>query len=81
MATRRFDVVLTGCDAAGEYCITFKVLAPDAVEVEILARAAAALQDIAVATVASVDDLGPSPFEADGIRRVAGRTGKTYAGA
>jgi len=78
MSVRRFNVALDGVDATGRYRIIYKVLAADQDEAIVLARASAALQDIAITDVGGLVDLGPSPFEDTDVRRVAGQTAKMY---
>ena len=78
MSTRRFNVALDGADASGRYRVIYKILAADEHEAVVLARASAALHDIAVLDVGGTVDLGPSPEEAGDLRRVLGRTAKIY---
>lgn len=76
---KRFDVALDGADETGPYRVVYKVLAADEDEAAILARASAALQDIAVIEVGGIIDLGTSPFESDDVRRVTGKGDKCYS--
>jgi len=74
----RFDVALDGADETGPYRVVYMVLAADENEAVILARASAALQDIAVIGLGGIVDLGTSPFESDDARRVTGKGEKRY---
>jgi len=78
MSARCFNVALDGVDSTGRYRIVYKVVAADEAEAVVLARASAALQDIAVVEMGGIVDLGLNAFEADGQRRVTGQTAKVY---
>lgn len=78
MTTRRFDVVLHCRDETGRFRMVAHVLASEAAEAAVLARASLALQDVECLDDDSVTDLGESRFEGPDVRRVTGLGARIY---